>query len=30
MGDDRNIYAMAITLTILFIIMSVVVWSHLK
>jgi hypothetical protein len=31
MGDDRNIYyAMAITLTILFIIMSVVVWSHLN
>jgi hypothetical protein len=30
MGDDRNIYAMAITLTILLIIMSVVVWSHLK
>jgi hypothetical protein len=30
MGDDRNIYAMAITLMILLIIMSVVVWSHLK
>jgi hypothetical protein len=31
MGDDRNIYyAMAVTLTILFIIMSVVVWSHLN
>jgi hypothetical protein len=31
MGDDRNIYyAMALTLTILFIIMSVVVWSHLN
>jgi hypothetical protein len=31
MGDDRNIYAaMAITLTILFIIMGIVVWSHLN
>jgi len=31
MGDDRNIYyTIAITLTILFIIMSVVVWSHLN